>query len=93
LQQRSRRQQRAGDRIRPAAERARLRPKTSQSGWDIGWTIGFYPGITSSATGKSGIVGQIDARQNFLTFGTKAGGTVKVGRTSGCSDRMRSFPT
>src|SRR5947208_7721254 len=51
--------------------------KTSQSGWDIGWTIGFYPGITSSATGKSGIGrSNIDARQNFLTFGTKAGGTV-----------------
>src|SRR5438309_1079043 len=58
--------------------------KTSQSGWDIGWTIGFYPGITSSATGKSGIGrSNIDARQNFLTFGTKTGGTVKVGRDIG----------
>jgi len=58
--------------------------KTSQSGWDIGWTIGFYPGITSSATGKHGIgASTIDARQNFLTFGTKAGGTVKVGRDIG----------
>src|SRR5438552_12982073 len=58
--------------------------KTSQSGWDIGWTIGFYPGITSSATGKHGIgASTIDARQNFLMFGTKAGGTVKVGRDIG----------
>ena len=58
--------------------------KTSQSGFDIGWTIGFYPGITSSATGKSGIGrSNIDARQNFLTFGTKTGGTVKVGRDIG----------
>ena len=58
--------------------------KTCQSGFDIGWTIGFYPGITSSATGKSGIGrSNIDARQNFLTFGTKTGGTVKVGRDIG----------
>src|SRR6266704_567429 len=58
--------------------------KTSQSGFDIGWTIGFYPGITSSATGQSGIGrSNIDARQNFLTFGTKTGGTVKVGRDIG----------
>src|SRR5437879_11616555 len=43
--------------------------KTSQSGWDIGWTIGFYPGITSSATGKSGIGrSNIAGRENLLTF-------------------------
>src|SRR5882762_4394250 len=58
--------------------------KTSQSGLDIGVTLGFYPGITSSATGKHGIgASTIDLRQNFLTFGTKAGGTVKVGRDIG----------
>jgi len=58
--------------------------KTSQSGLDIGVTFGFYPGITSSATGKHGIgASTIDLRQNFLTFGTKAGGTVKVGRDIG----------
>src|SRR6266480_1905192 len=58
--------------------------KTSQSGLDIGVTLGFYPGITSSATGKHGIgASTIDARQNFLTFGTKTGGTVKVGRDIG----------
>src|SRR5947199_5232417 len=58
--------------------------KTSQSGLDIGVTFGFYPGITSSATGKHGIgASTIGARQNFLTFGTKAGGTVKVGRDIG----------
>src|SRR2546421_11626353 len=46
--------------------------KSRQAGWDIGWTIGFYPGITSSATGKHGIgASTIDARQNFLTFGDK----------------------
>src|SRR5467141_494967 len=58
--------------------------KTSQSGLDIGVTFGFYPGITSTATGKHGIgASTIDMRQNFLTFGTKAGGTVKVGRDIG----------
>ncbi len=58
--------------------------KTSQSGLDIGVTLGFYPGITSSATGKHGIgASTIDLRQNFLTFGTKTGGTVKVGRDIG----------
>src|SRR5216683_4275725 len=58
--------------------------KTSQSGWDIGVTLGFYPGITSSATGKRGIgASTIDMRQNFLTFGTKTSGTVKVGRDIG----------
>src|SRR5712691_11475223 len=58
--------------------------KSRQSGWDIGVTIGFYPGLTSSATGKSGIGrSNIDARQNFLTFGDKGWGTVKVGRDIG----------
>src|SRR6266850_3218952 len=58
--------------------------KTSQSGLDIGVTFGFYPGITSSATGKRGIGrSNIDARQNFLTFGDKTVGTVKVGRDIG----------
>src|SRR5712691_2358326 len=58
--------------------------KSRQAGWDIGVTIGFYPGITSSATGKHGIgASTIDARQNFLTFGDKAIGTVKVGRDIG----------
>src|SRR5467141_3133242 len=58
--------------------------KTSQSGFDIGVTLGFYPGITSTATGKHGIGrSNIDARQNFLTFGDKSWGTVKVGRDIG----------
>src|SRR5205809_5914650 len=58
--------------------------KSRQSGFDIGVTIGFYPGISSSSTGKSGIGRPtIDARQNFLTFGDKSWGTVKVGRDIG----------
>src|SRR5438876_8288549 len=70
--------------------------KSRQEGWDIGWTIGFYPGITSSATGKSGIGrSNIDARQNFLTFGDKGWGTVKVGRDIGlfASDAILSDMT
>src|SRR6266849_6895320 len=58
--------------------------KTSQSGLDIGVTFGFYPGITSSATGKHGIgASTIDLRQNFLTLGDKTIGTIKVGRDIG----------
>ncbi|HXM82676.1 MAG TPA: porin [Burkholderiales bacterium] len=58
--------------------------KSRQSDLDIGVTVGFYPGITSSATGKRGIgASTIDLRQNFLTFGDKSWGTVKVGRDIG----------
>jgi predicted porin len=58
--------------------------KSRQMGLDIGVTIGFYPGISSNATGKRGIGrSDIDARQNFLTFGDKSWGTVKVGRDIG----------
>ena len=70
--------------------------KSRQSGLDIGVTIGFYPGITSSSTGKSGIGrSNIDARQNFLTFGDKSWGTVKVGRDIGifASDAILSDMT
>src|SRR6266849_3009483 len=58
--------------------------KSRQAGLDIGVTLGFYPGITSSATGKRGLgASTIDMRQNFLTFGDKSWGTVKVGRDIG----------
>ena len=58
--------------------------KSRQAGLDVGVTIGFYPGISSTATGKTGIGrSDIDARQNFLTFGDKSWGTVKVGRDIG----------
>ena len=58
--------------------------KSRQSNLDIGVTLGFYPGITSSATGKRGIgASTIDLRQNFLTFGDNRWGTVKVGRDIG----------
>jgi predicted porin len=58
--------------------------KTRQMNFDIGVTLGFYPGITSSATGKVGLGNStIDMRQNFLTFGQPSWGTIKVGRDLG----------
>src|SRR5947207_8564455 len=59
--------------------------KSSQSGWDIGVTIGFYPGLNDSGTaGKTGLsTSTIDLRRTFLTFGDKTIGTIKVGKDSG----------
>jgi predicted porin len=61
--------------------------KSSQSGWDIGVTIGFYPGLNDNigaGSGKTGLsTSTIDLRQNFLTFGDKRIGTVKVGKDIG----------
>jgi len=56
--------------------------KTRQLGMDIAATVGFYPGIGS--TDKNALSQSvIDLRQNFLTFGDKSWGTVKVGRDLG----------
>jgi predicted porin len=62
--------------------------KSRQLDLDVGVTLGFYPGINSSATPtlskKRGLGNStIDMRQNFLTFGDKSWGTVKVGRDIG----------
>src|SRR5437762_13459429 len=64
--------------------------KSRQSGFDVGVTIGFYPGLNSSpspltgAPGKTGLdTSGIDLRQNFLTFGDKSWGTGKVGKDIG----------
>ncbi len=71
--------------------------KSRQLDLDVGVTLGFYPGITSSSgTGKHGIgASTIDMRQNFLTFGDKSWGTVKVGRDIGifASDAILSDMT
>src|SRR6266403_3099990 len=57
--------------------------KSRQAGLDIGVTLGFYPGI-NGARGKTGLdTSGIDLRQNFLTFGDKSWGTVKVGKDIG----------
>lgn len=67
--------------------------KTNQMGFDIGVTFGFYPGINSSVEGARGAnsggnpvalgTSGIDMRQNFLTFGQKSWGTIKIGRDIG----------
>src|SRR5256884_8015425 len=57
--------------------------KSRQMNLDIGVTIGFYPGL-NGANGKTGLdTSGIDLRQNFLTFGDKSWGTVKVGKDIG----------
>jgi predicted porin len=59
--------------------------KSRQMNLDIGVTIGFYPGLNGIfAGGKTGLdTSGIDLRQNFLTFGDKGWGTVKVGKDIG----------
>jgi len=62
-----------------------------QGNLDVGVTIGFYPGINSSAA--AGVNGPglpaalqtpgIDARQAFFTIGDASWGTVKLGRDIG----------
>jgi hypothetical protein len=65
---------------------------TSRQGdLDVGVTIGFYPGINSSAAAGVNGPGQpsalatpgIDARQAFFTIGDASWGTVKLGRDIG----------
>jgi len=65
---------------------------TRQDDFDIDVTIGFYPGINSSAAGQVNLGGGsptalatpgIDARQAFFTFGDASWGTVKIGRDIG----------
>ena len=68
---------------------------TRQEDLDIGVTIGFYPGINSSAA--AGVNGAglpaalqtpgIDARQAFFTFGDASWGTIKLGRDIGIFGR------
>lgn len=89
----------------PVAIRSGLLPsalvisaKTNQANFDIGVTVGFYPGINSTdptaappGTGANANQGGapralgtsgIDLRQNFLTFG-QSWGTLKLGRDLG----------
>ena len=64
---------------------------TRQADFDIDVTIGFYPGINSSAARVVNGAGLpsalqtpgIDARQVFFTFGDASWGTVKMGRDIG----------
>ena len=64
---------------------------TRQADFDIDVTIGFYPGINSSAAAGVNGPGEpaalatpgIDARQAYFTFGDASWGTVKMGRDIG----------
>jgi predicted porin len=64
---------------------------TRQDNFDIDVTVGFYPGINSSAAAGVNGAGQpaalatpgIDARQVYFTFGDASWGTVKMGRDIG----------
>jgi predicted porin len=68
---------------------------TTQSGYDIGFTFGLYPGISTNDGGSpnleanSGVqhtalgTAGLDVRQVFLTFGNKELGTVLAGRNIG----------
>jgi predicted porin len=64
---------------------------TRQADLDIDVTIGFYPGINSSAAAGVNGPGQptalaspgIDARQAYFTFGDVSWGTIKMGRDIG----------
>lgn len=57
--------------------------KSRQMNLDVGVTIGFYPGL-NGAGGKTGLdTSTIDLRQNFLTFGDRSWGMIKVGKDIG----------
>jgi predicted porin len=60
--------------------------KTRAANLDVSATIGLYPGlhVTETRTGN-GVTGDfaMDVRQNFLTFGDKSWGTIKLGKDLG----------
>jgi predicted porin len=64
---------------------------TRQDNFDLDVTVGFYPGINSSAAAGVNGAGEpaalatpgIDARQVYFTFGDASWGTVKMGRDIG----------
>lgn len=60
---------------------------TTQRGWDIGMTLGFYPGITSIASGAGSPQafqsGGLDIRQVNLTLSRPGVGEFKIGRDTG----------
>ena len=66
---------------------------TTQDGYDIGFTFGLYPGISTNDGGSPNLqsgathtalgTAGLDIRQVFLTFGNKDMGTVLAGRNIG----------
>ncbi len=68
---------------------------TTQAGWDLGFTFGLYPGISTNDGGSPNLqattgpthtalgTAGLDVRQVFLTFGNSTFGTVMAGRNIG----------
>src|SRR6185437_8445507 len=67
---------------------------TTQGAYDIGFTFGLYPGISTNDGGSPNLQAEslphtalgtagLDVRQVFLTFGNKDMGTVMAGRNIG----------
>ncbi len=68
---------------------------TNQDGYDLGFTFGLYPGISTNDGGSPNLANtsttrntalgtaSLDVRQVFLTFGNKDMGTVLAGRNIG----------
>jgi predicted porin len=68
---------------------------TTQAGWDLGFTFGLYPGISTNDGGSPNLqatpgpthtalgTAGLDVRQVFLTFGNSSFGTVMAGRNIG----------
>jgi predicted porin len=68
---------------------------TTQGGYDLGFTFGLYPGISTNDGGSPNLqqtggtvhtalgTAGLDVRQVFLTFGNKDMGTVMAGRNIG----------
>jgi predicted porin len=71
--------------------------KTTQDGWDLGFTFGLYPGISTNDGGSPNLqaadnpdfghtalgTAGLDIRQVFLTVGNKTFGTIMAGRNIG----------
>ncbi len=56
--------------------------KSTAAGWDFGGALGWWSNASSSGSGTNGAFGftKTDQRQNYVFFGRKDLGTVKVGR-------------
>jgi predicted porin len=56
--------------------------KTTAGGWDVGGAVGWWSNASSSGSGTNGAFGftKTDQRQNYVIFGKKDLGTIKVGR-------------
>jgi len=61
-----------------------LEVKTQNGDIEYGADIGFFSGLSSTDGGKRGFAATtMDLRKNFVFFGTKGFGTIKIGRDMG----------